>query len=340
MKVKISSPSNIAFIKYWGKSDPKLQWPTNDSLSMTLKNCVSITECEAIDSEEDLVILDGKIILKEDSKHKKIFSHIQFIRDSFKYEGKFKIDTYNTFPKSSGIASSASGMSALTIALFLSITKINIKQFNELTKEELNLLSNLSRLGSGSACRSVLGGYVKWNRGMSPYNQSCQSLLNSEHWALKDTILIPTKEEKLVSSTDGHKKARESILFEPRISVLPERTKKCVSYIENKDIRSLGEILENEALEIHSVVMTSNEPICYLNNTSIEIISSLRKERSNGNINAYFTIDAGSTIHIISEEKELNAVKDFIKHYNFKLSDIVYDEVGEGPEILENYYGK
>ena len=173
------APSNIAFLKYWGKDDAKAQWPSNDSLSMTLSHCRTRTQSVLRkDFTDFLISFDGQI-LKDGSKKDKIQRYLSFLKDKFHFEGFLEVETENNFPTGSGVASSASGFAALTISSLAAWT--GSQTFEDLNEKGFSLekLAYLSRLGSGSSCRSFFGGYVVWEKGKSPENQEVKSFFRA-----------------------------------------------------------------------------------------------------------------------------------------------------------------
>jgi diphosphomevalonate decarboxylase len=257
--------------------------------------------------------------------------HLAFLRETLGFNQALHIESRNTFPTGAGIASSASGLGALTLAAIAAWTGSNSLGALAMTGFPLERLSSLARLGSGSAGRSFFPGFVSWRAGEQPSEQSIRMLAGQDHWDLTDTIVVVAKEEKVVSSTDGHRAAWTSPLFLPRLASLAERQSRVEQAIRNRNLKDLGEALEAEALEMHSVMMTSEPVIRYLTKESFEVITWIRKMRTEG-LRAYFTIDAGPNIHVIAEKHETPQIIDALTAA-FPQAMIIADHVGAGPTL-------
>ncbi|MEI8025605.1 MAG: diphosphomevalonate decarboxylase [Pseudomonadota bacterium] len=324
-EIEVQAPSNIAFLKYWGKSDPLTQWPAGNSLSMTLKHAKTVTKASL--SETDQVLFDGTI-----SSDRKIFKALDLLREQTGLKSRITIDTYNTFPKSCGIASSASGMAALTIASIACWT--GSRSFEELERNGYSKtrLSHLARLCSGSAGRSLFGGYVEWLKGDTSEQQIISPKFSANHWPLANLILIVSDKTKAISSTEAHAAAWTSPLFRPRLSVLQERQSAMLAAIKEKDLLRLGPLIEADALEMHSIIMTATPSVSYLSEETLNLVSWIRRERQKGSFKAWFTIDAGPNVHLIAEPQDLPNAKTSLSKA-FPTLTMFQDEVGDGPQI-------
>ena len=312
------SPSNIALVKYWGKSDPQI--PKNPSISFTLSNCYTTTTLEFSKKENPSkifsveVIFEGKI--KEDFKPKilkffeRIKKYIPFIT-----EFDFVIKTENSFPHSSGIASSASGMSALALCL-MSIEKelnptIAEKYFNQKA-------SFLARLGSGSAARSIEGELVVWGEHKSIDNSSdlygvkFPYKLHKNFKDYHDTILLVDKGEKQVSSTVGHKLMIDHPFSEQRFIQANENISKLSKILQNGDLTSFVNLVESEALTLHAMMLASNPYFILMKPNTLKIIEKIWEYRKKNISNVCFTLDAGANVHILFPEREKEAINAFI----------------------------
>lgn len=283
MKATAVAPANIAFIKYWGKADEELRLPLNSSISMNLSACTTTTTVEfSSDFEKDMV--------SEGFDEKRIIAHIDRLRKLAGVQLRAIISTKNSFPKSAGIASSASGFAALTVA---AVTALGLK----LSEKELSVLA---RLGSGSACRSIPDGFVKWE-GSFAY-----SLYPLDYWDLLDILVIVQHSQKDVSSSAGHDLARTSPYFQKRLDALPERLIRCEQALKNKNIVLLGEVIEEDCLDMHHVMQTQSPPLFYWNEKTKQVIRAIKKS----GLPVYFTIDAGPNVHLICEAKDEKQVID------------------------------
>jgi diphosphomevalonate decarboxylase len=327
-----TSPSNIALVKYWGKRDADLQWPANDSISMTLSACMSVTTARRTTDFYDTFRL-GDINLRSDvNKEHKVFRHIQRLRDALNVSGCLEISSKNSFPASCGIASSASGFSALTIAATASL--LGSSKWDELSSLGActNFLTHMARMGSGSAGRSLFGGFVQWTAGASSEEQSVKQLYPIDHWQLADVIVVLSADEKKISSTEAHKAAWGSPLFAPRLAGLPDRIKSVNNAISGKDIELLGREIESEALEMHAVCMTGTPQINYLSEKTVSFFAWLRTERQRGRIPAWATIDAGPNLHLICLKDDAAKVAQLIEK-EWPGTTIIMDKTGSGPTV-------
>ena len=317
-KVTWESPSNIALVKYWGKK--KHQIPENPSISFTLNECKTMTSLTFTKKESNHdfsfeVILDGE--KKDDFKPKiqtffeRIESFLPFLKDYH-----FVIDTKNTFPHSSGIASSASGMSALALCL-MSIEK---KLGSEMSEEFFNQKASfLSRLGSGSACRSVEGDLIVWGKhkqitnSTDLYGVKYPFEVHENFKNYQDTILLVDKGEKQVSSTVGHNLMHGHPFAEERFNQAHDNLSKLIHIFKEGDLNSFIKIVESEALTLHAMMMTSMPYFILMKPNTLEIINKIWRFRRETNLHICFTLDAGANVHILYPKKEATQILEFIK---------------------------
>tara|TARA_Y100000991_G_scaffold211642_1_gene194496 strand:- start:1873 stop:2883 length:1011 start_codon:yes stop_codon:yes gene_type:complete len=322
-------PSNIAFLKYWGKKNSQLQIPANNSLSMTLSNSYTETEASTIDGNQHELFYNKERLEVNAPFAQKVSTHLNTLSQHLKINSKLRIVTQNSFPSGCGIASSASGLGALTLSALSAW--LDCRSIEDLEKKGfcLEKIASLARLGSGSACRSFFSGFTLWEK-----EGKVTELFNSKHWQLADTIVLISPETKLISSTEAHKLAWTSPLYSIRLAQIEEREKKIKTAISKKDLNQLGPLLEQEALEMHSIIMTSCPSVQYLNQASLDFLSWFIKERNSRSLPAYFTIDAGPNIHIISEKF---FQKTLIASLKKKCSNyaIIPDHTGEGVKLWQ-----
>ena len=312
------SPSNIALVKYWGKSEPQI--PKNSSISFTLNNCHTTTSLEFSKKENPdndysiKVIFEGKI--KEDFKPKivKFFERIEkYI--PFVTEYHFVIKTKNSFPHSSGIASSASGMSALALCLMSIEKELN----PEITQEYLlRKASFLARLGSGSAARSIEGKIVVWgkhkniNNSSDLYGVKFPNKIHKNFKNYQDTILLVDKGEKQVSSTVGHNLMHNHPFAQQRFDQANENISKLSEILQSGNLKTFINLVESEALTLHAMMMTSNPYFILIKPNTLRIINKIWEYRKNTKSNICFTLDAGANIHVLFPEKEKENINLFI----------------------------
>ena len=332
-----SAPSNIALVKYWGKKENQI--PANPSISFTLNNCKTITKLEVAKKSDTTsfsfdLLFEGKS--KEDFKPKiqKFFERIEEYCPFLK-EYHFKIDTQNTFPHSSGIASSASGMAALAMNI-MSLEKV----LNPTISEDYFFAkaSFLARLGSGSACRSIKAQVVVWGN-HAEINASSDlfgvefSDIHPNFKNFQDTILLVDKGEKQVSSTVGHDLMHNHPYADRRFAQAHENLAKMKTILSNGDLEEFIKIVESEALTLHAMMMTSMPYFILMKPNTLEIINKLWNFRNEMQIPVCFTLDAGANVHVLYPENVKEKVLQFIQdelvvfcqkgHY-------ICDEIGNG----------
>lgn len=326
MKKTCVAPSNIAFIKFWGKKNSSLVLPNNSSFSMCLSGVETTTTVEFDEKykTDDVNFLDSQMSEKEKER---IIKQLNVIRKLAKTNLKAKVRTKNNFPKSSGIASSASGMAALTVAAVESLKmKLNKKQ-----------LSVLARQGSGSACRSVPSGFVVWHKGKSSQSSFAETLKPKEYWGLYDVILIVSSSEKKVSSTSGHAGVQTSPFYKTRIKNAKQNYQKCVYFFLKKDFLNFAEIVEKDCFSMHSVMMTQDPPLLYFQPKTIELIKKIRELREEKKWKICFTIDAGPNVHVICENQNFaDKIKELFKR-DKEVEKILISKVGQGARLIADH---
>ncbi len=327
------APSNIAFLKYWGKRDGVMQWPAEDSLSMTLAVATTTTRAYFSADGQDSIELVGL-----DDTNSKGLKHLAFLRKEVGGGAYLKLHSSNNFPASCGIASSASGFAALTLAAIAAWTRSS--NFRDLEKAGFprERLAHLARLGSGSAGRSLWGGFVHWEAGPAPTLQKLHPCFAANHWPLSDLIIVVSDQKKPVSSSEAHGSAWTSPLFAPRLAGLHERRDAMLAAIADRNLSALGPLIENEALEMHSVMMTSKPSANFWTKETEEMLVWIRQQRAHHQMNAWFTIDAGPNIHLICSSERADKYQTMIAEA-FPHVQIIRDEVGNGPQ-LEGYFPK
>jgi len=306
MSQKISSAlahPNIAFIKYWGNANPSLRLPSNGSISMNLEGLETVTSLSSSTQQNTHTLIINDVV-QESVKSSRIAEYLEKIRTLYPFEGFLTIRSRNNFPISAGIASSASAFAALALALndFLALG---------LSEPEI---SALARLGSGSASRSIPGGYVQWEPGNDHQLSFAASIASPTHWQLFDVILAVTLDEKKISSTRGHQHADTSPYQSVRVHDTPRRLNICRQAIIDKDFEKLAWIIEQDSDMMHAVMLTSDPPIVYWQPASLSIMQTVRELRKNGVACAY-TLDAGPNVHIICPPSSKDAVLDFFSEY-------------------------
>ncbi|SMO34165.1 diphosphomevalonate decarboxylase [Saccharicrinis carchari] len=337
--VGYSSPSNIAIIKYWGKTG--VQIPLNPSLSFSLKHSVTETSVSYVlnPGQKDLCFNfyfeEGKS--KKFEQKMEVFFNRVIDKFLWLHHYKLKIESKNTFPHSSGIASSASSYAAMALCL--------AKIHQQITGIKLSMeeISNIARLGSGSACRSVFGAWNTWGK-FDMENSSNLNALNISQYVhpsfadIKDTILIVSKDKKEVSSTTGHQLMESHPYKTGRIQQANEHMLKLMEVLKNGDWNSFIEVAETEALSLHGLMMSSSPGYTLLLPNSLQIVQRIRKFREQNKIPVCFTIDAGPNIHVLYSASNKKQVREFIQKELLPYCEnksFINDELGSGPtEII------
>ena len=295
MKGTAVAPSNIAFIKYWGRKNEELRLPENGSISMNLSNLLTTTTVEFDSSfKEDEVIINGQ---KEENQGSRAIKHLDRIRKIAKINSKAKVVTRNNFPTGTGLSSSASGFAALTVA-GAKAAGLNLSE-----KE----LSILARQGSGSACRSIPDGFVEWLDGDTSDTSYGVSLHPSNYWDIVDVVAVVSKNKKEVSTTEGQKLAASSPFFPIRLERINEKIKLIKKYMQEKNFPAFGELLEAEALELHAIMLTSTPSLIYWLPGTLKVMHAVKKWRREG-LQVYFTVNTGQDIHLICRKKDVEKV--------------------------------
>jgi diphosphomevalonate decarboxylase len=318
-KVSWSSPSNIALVKYWGKEGNQI--PKNPSVSFTLENCKTITTLSFTrkESKEDFlfdVFFEGEkneaFKPKINTFFNRVLKYVPFLKDYH-----FKIETSNTFPHSSGIASSASGMSALAMCLMSVENLLNPELSNAYLIQKGSFLA---RLGSGSACRSIEGDVVVWGKhdlidGSSDlFGIKYPHEVHANFKNYQDTILLVDKGEKQVSSTVGHDLMHGHAYADLRFKQAHDNMSKLIDVFKSGDINTFIEIVESEALSLHAMMMTSIPYFILMKPNTLEIINKIWKFRETTDLSICFTLDAGANVHVLYPEKNSDKILEFIKN--------------------------
>lgn len=294
------APANIAFIKYWGVQDPSRTLPFNGSISMNLDSCLATTTVtfdEALaDDEVTLALSGGAAQPAGGLQRERVVAHLDRLRALADVPWRARVQSSNNFPSDSGIASSAAGFAALSVAGAAALGL-------DLDERALSLLAR--RSGSGSACRSVPTGYVEWlvpEGSFDPLGWDEEayavSIAPPAHWALSDVVAVVDTGAKKIGSAENHQLATTSAYFPARLAEIPARLEAVREAIQRRDLELLGAAIEADAVSMHAVCMTSNPPSFYWNSGTMGVIQAVRGWRSEGLL-AYFTIDAGPNVHVI-----------------------------------------
>lgn len=323
MKATAKAHSNIAFIKYWGRKDETLRLPSNGSISMNLSNLFTTTTVEFNHSlERDDILVNGE---KNDEINNRITKHLDKVRACMQKNTYAKVISQNSFAASAGMASSASGFAALTVA---ATAAANL----HLSEKELSILA---RQGSGSACRSIPNGFVEWLDGDTSESSYAYTLFDESYWDVCDVIAIISKEKKDISTSVGQQIAASSIFFQTRLNNINQKITTCKEFIKTKNFDEFGKLIEMEALELHTIMLTSWPSLIYLEPASLSVMKTVKKLRAEG-LPVYFTIDAGPNIHVICLKKNLDYVEKQI-NVTIGVTETIQNFSSRGSYLIDNH---
>jgi len=338
-KVAFRSPSNIALIKYWGKREGQV--PANPSISFTLETCATTTGLtykkleKAVPDFSFELFFEGRP--KADFRPKietflaRINPYMAFLKD-FHYV----IETSNSFPHSSGIASSASGMSALALCFMELERTLDPTMDPDFFKAKASFLA---RLGSGSACRSIEGPIVQWGQHKDTEGSSDYFALQYPYPVhevfnnYQDTILLVDKGQKQVSSTVGHDLMHGHPFAEQRFKQAHSNLSRLKEVFAKGDLDNFIKIVESEALTLHAMMMTSMPYFILMKPNTLEIINKIWEFRASSNTHVCFTLDAGANVHVLYPESEKEIVLQFIKDELIVYCEnghYICDQIGQG----------
>jgi diphosphomevalonate decarboxylase len=287
---------NIAFVKYWGKADDALNLPANPSLSMSLAALVTVTTVEfRLGLADDIVTIDGQAAVGQALA--RVVSHLDRVRRLAGFGEKAWVVSHSDFPVGTGLASSASAFAALSLAATRAAG----------LQPEGSELSRLARLGSGSACRSVPGGFALWE-GDSDETSFARQIAPPGHWSLHDVVAIVSHEHKGVGSHNGHGLARSSPFFRSRLGTVPELLTAIRLGIEQRDLARLGLASEADSLAMHGVMMTSRPSLLYWQPATVAVLQAVQTWRRGG-LDVYFSLDAGPNVHCFCEAADAVEVR-------------------------------
>ena len=290
MRATAVACSNIALTKYWGKADFDGNLPLNDSVSMCLSEATTTTTVVWDPSlSQDEIHLDGERLL--DGRGLRISRFLDRIRADH-YRMPARVVSMNSFPAGTGIASSASGFAALATAAFAAMDD------DMLDSEDL---SRWARRGSGSACRSIHGGFVEWVQGSSDDDSVARPLAPPEHWDLRDLVVLVSRSPKAVSSSEGHRIATRHPFMAARQALLPARSLAVKGAIAARDFDTLGTLVEQEALEMHALMISGVPAALYFQPGTIALMHAIRDWRELDGVPVAFTLDAGPNVHVLCE---------------------------------------
>lgn len=326
MKITARASSDIALVKYWGKKDEILRLPENGSVSMVLDGLDTVTTVEFNEKyDRDYVYIEDFSTEANAKESKRVSSHLDLIRSKAGITTFAKVFSKNTFPKGTGLSSSGSGLAALTFATTKAAGL-------EISQRELSILA---RQGSGTACRCTCGGFVEWKDAQTSDDSYSETIFDPQHFDIRDIVVVVDEGMKKISSTEGHESARSSIFFEARQANIKQKIADVKNAIANKDFAVLGELVEAECLEFHSILLTSKPPMVLWYPGTLEVMQEVEKMRQDG-ILAFYTINTGFNLHVLTLPEFETVVRERISKLSL-VKKTILTKVGNAPSYLEEH---
>lgn len=295
MKATALAHANIALVKYWGKREARLNLPAVGSISMTLAGLSTTTTVDfAADLLQDHLILNGQPAGAAQTVRVQKF--LDNLREIAGVRRPAQIVSENNFPTGAGLASSASGFAALTVAAARALG-LNLSPGD---------LSRLARVGSGSAARSILGGFVEMKRGEMPDGRDAVAvpLYDARYWPLEMLILITSEAEKPIGSTEGMTLTAKTSPYYPAWVAGSEADLQTMrEALAHRDFEKLGEVTEFSCFKMHGLAMSANPALIYWNAETVSLVHEVRRLRRQG-VAAYVTIDAGPQVKVICQPQD------------------------------------
>lgn len=333
-------PSNIAIVKYWGKKPGQI--PCNSSISMTLSKLFTETELQLHEKKKNTDVelyytFDGE---KNSSFEKRVHQYLmdQYHFFPFLKEHAVTINSKNNFPHSAGIASSASAFGALAVCLLdVNYLLVNKKMDDNFFKQA----SQLARLGSGSACRSLYPGFAEWGknkliRGSSNNFAIPIVSIHKNFRQMHDTILIVDEQPKKISSSKGHLLMKDHPFAKNRFKQANERTNQLNKVLLSGDYEEFTAIAESESLTLHAMMMTSSDYYLLLKPGTLVALEKITAFRNETKIPICFTLDAGPNVHVLYPGSYKKNVENFLtNNFNDCVKQIIFDNIGSGPQKIK-----
>jgi len=316
---------NIALIKYWGRQDAARNIPLTDSLSITLDGLSTrTTVIPEPEAKADSLILDGQAA-SDEATHR-VARHLEHLRKRAGVTAKCRVVSENSFPAAAGLASSASAFAALTHAGFAAFG----------AEVDLREQSAFARLGSGSAARSIHGGFVAWQAGTGHEDSVAMPLAGPDHFDVHDVVAILSRREKKTGSLHGHALAHTSPLLQGRLEVVPKLLARAKEGVIHRDMVALGEPTEADCYLMHAVMMTSEPSLLYWAPETVAGLHAVREWRDDG-LAVYATIDAGPNLHFISKGADAPEVARRARALFGEQTEIIDAPPGEGARLVDDH---
>jgi len=314
--------ANIALIKYWGKRSAEKNLPAVGSVSLTLDALKTKTSVRFLpDGEKDQLILDGRVAGVEQARKVSQFTDLM----AGSNRPPVFIESYNNFPTGAGLASSASGFAALAKAL------------NKACSLDLDdqTLSAFARQGSGSAARSIFGGFAEMKLGSNNSGDGdyAHQLYDENYWDIRLLVAVVSQAPKKIGSTEGmNRTAQTSPFYNAWIESSPNDIRNIKSALAERDFQKLGELSEHSAMKMHGLAISAHPSILYWQAGTMESIRKVWGLRKRG-IPAYITMDAGSQVKVITLPEHCSIIKEALTELP-GVTDVIEAKPGPGAHLI------
>jgi diphosphomevalonate decarboxylase len=321
-KARARAGANFALVKYWGKADARLNVPAVGSISITLDALYTDTEVElAPELAADELVLDG---VRRDADVAKITACVDLLRRAAGVDTRVRVTSRNNFPTGAGLASSASGFAALVRAAEAALGL-------DLSPRERSIFA---RQGSGSAARSIFGGFVEMHAGSLPDGSDsfAEPLLDAAEWPLEVVIAVTSKAEKAVGSRSGMTHSASSSPYYPAwVAGQPPDLDAARAAIRARDFAALADVAEHNCLKMHAAALAARPPLLYWNGATVECLHAVRALRASG-VPVFFTIDAGPQLKAVCAPGARTAVERALREVP-GVVDLLTSALGPGAEL-------
>ncbi len=292
--------SNIALVKYWGKRDARLNLPARGSFSLTLAGLTTTTTVRWVDEPQHTLSIGG--VATDTASLGKAGRVLDLVRSLAGTSASAAVTSTNDFPTGAGLASSASGLAALTLAA----TRAAGLELDRAA------LSRLARIGSGSACRSLFGGFVEWQAGVRDDGEDSIAVpvFGPEHWDLRVVVAVVSDRRKAVNSTNGMEHTRETSPFHvPYLDTVDNDLREAKRAVEERDLVGLGRVAERSCLRMHAAMMGADPALVYLRPETWQVLDAVHALRASG-VPLFFTIDAGPNVKVFTLPAAVDTIRE------------------------------
>lgn len=326
MKATATAHPNIALVKYWGKRDDELNLPATGSISLTLEGLSTTTTVDFDDRLDcDVVALDGEP-LDHGRPYRRVVAFLDLVRKAAGIDRFARVETANDFPTASGLASSASGFAALATA---SAAAAGLDWSRP-------RLSALARRGSGSAARSLFGGFAEMYPGTRSDGRDAHAveIADADHWQLRCLIALTTGKQKSVGSTPGMQRTRDTSPYFPAwCDTVDGDLRAAREAIEHRDFEQLGTVAERSCLRMHASALSADPGVLYWNGTTVELMHRIRAFRTRG-VECFFTIDAGPHVKVFCTVDHLQRLRSMLQKFD-GVSKVLCARPGRGARLAD-----